>query len=480
MKHNKYIIGVDGGSQSTKVVIYDLYGNKISEGKQPLKPMHTPGDGIVEHPDDDLWNSLIHASQKALERFPGNKEEIIGVGLCTIRFCRCLLKKNGELAAPAMSWMDDRVSKPYEHTNKETAYVTTSSGYITHRLTGEFKDTSANYQGMWPIDTDNWEWSKDQTVLNYFNIPREMLFDLQPPGSILGHLTKEASEATGIPKNIPVIATANDKAVEALGAGLLNENTALISLGTYIAGMVPSEKNIKKTTDYWTNFASVPGKYLLESNGIRRGMWTISWFMSLFGEDLIKRAEAEQLTPEALLNREAELNVPAGSDGLITILDWLAPSDKTFRKGMMIGFDERHTAAHMYHSILEGISMTMKNNLEALFAERKMNMKEVFVSGGGAKGDVLMQMMANVFGVPAKRNKIIDSASLGAAINAAVALNEYSTYSKAVEQMVSTKDIFSPDLEKHDFYKKLNTEVYRHVTDYTDELLMKLYSLKND
>ncbi|STJ09781.1 putative sugar kinase [Escherichia coli] len=54
----KYIIGIDGGSQSTKVVMYDLEGNVVCEGKGLLQPMHTPDADTAEHPDDDLWASL--------------------------------------------------------------------------------------------------------------------------------------------------------------------------------------------------------------------------------------------------------------------------------------------------------------------------------------------------------------------------------------------------------------------------------------
>jgi glycerol kinase len=53
----KYIIGIDGGSQSTKVVMYDLQGNVVCEGKGLLQPMHTPDADTAEHPDDDLWTS---------------------------------------------------------------------------------------------------------------------------------------------------------------------------------------------------------------------------------------------------------------------------------------------------------------------------------------------------------------------------------------------------------------------------------------
>ena len=55
----KYIIGIDGGSQSTKVVMYDLEGNVVCEGKGLLQPMHTPDADTAEHPDDDLWASLL-------------------------------------------------------------------------------------------------------------------------------------------------------------------------------------------------------------------------------------------------------------------------------------------------------------------------------------------------------------------------------------------------------------------------------------
>ena len=144
----KYIIGIDGGSQSTKVVMYDLEGNVVCEGKGLLQPMHTPDADTAEHPDDDLWASLCFASHDLMSQFAGNKEDIVGIGLGSIRCCRALLKADGTPAAPLISWQDARVTRPYEHTNPDVAYVTSFSGYLTHRLTGEFKDNIANYFGQ--------------------------------------------------------------------------------------------------------------------------------------------------------------------------------------------------------------------------------------------------------------------------------------------------------------------------------------------
>ena len=94
-------------------------------------------------------------------------------------------------------------------------------------------------------------------------------------------MTPEAAGATGIPAGLPVYATANDKAVEALGSGLDDDGTVLLSLGTYIAAMTIGSSSSSADGSYWANFAARPGTYLYESTGIRRGMWTISWYRTL-------------------------------------------------------------------------------------------------------------------------------------------------------------------------------------------------------
>ncbi len=474
----KYIIGIDGGSQSSKVVIYDLSGNVVCEGTEPLKPMHLPKPGIVEHPDDDLWDSIVVASKKAMAAFSGNPNDIIGLGLCTIRFCRCLLKSDGTLAQPVLSWMDQRVSKPYEHDNPDVAYVTTTTGYMTHRFTGEFNDTSANYQGMWPIDTDTWQWSNDPDVFSAMQIPKKMLFNLQMPGTILGYVTKTASQSTGIPEGIPVVATGNDKAVEALGSGTLSNDTALISLGTYICGMVHGKENPKGTQSFWTNFSNMPNEYLYESYGIRRGMWTVSWFKELMGHELTKKSYEVGLSPEDFLNLEAS-QVPAGSCGLMTVLDWLAPTEAPYRKGIMIGFDGRHQRGHMYRSILEGIALTMKNRMDEMCDELGIGINQIIISGGGSNSDLMMQIFADVFGVVAKRNKINSAASLGGAISVAVGLGIYDSYETALHKMVTPGDSFIPIHDHLILYEKMNQDVYQKITQFSDSILKKSYPLFN-
>ena len=166
-----YLIGIDGGTQSSKVVVFDATGNVVSEGRQALRPMRRPAHGVAVHPDDDLWDSIAAASRRALAGFTGDPSEIVAVGLCTIRCCKAFLKADGSLVEPVMSWMDDRAYQPYLPDDPTLAYATTSSGYLAHRFTGRLSDAAANNILLqWPIDTDTWQWSDDDALVRSFNL----------------------------------------------------------------------------------------------------------------------------------------------------------------------------------------------------------------------------------------------------------------------------------------------------------------------
>jgi len=474
--NQKYIIAIDGGTQSTKVSIFDTVGNEVCSHTVKLKPMHLYGECFAEHPDDDLWDSLKEACHSVFAKFQGDKKDIIGVGLGSIRCCRALIQADGNLASPVQSWMDIRLSKPYVHENDKVRYVTTTTGYLTHRLTGETKDTRCNYVGPWPIDYYKLEWMEDKEAFDVYTTPREMLFELVDPSTILGTITPKASEATGIPVGTPVASTSNDKAVEGLGAGLLNNGSVLVSLGTYIAAMMLGDKANQNPQNYWVNPGATPGEWLYESSGIRRGMSTISWVLDLLGGDIVAEANRLGISREAYMNKLAA-DVPAGSDGLYTLLHWLARPTNPHERGVMMGFSGVHKGPHMFRSVMEGIAMTMKNNVQAMVDEQGITLKSIVVSGGGSNGELFMQIMADVFGVPAVRNVVNGSASMGAAICAALALGVYKTREEAIMQMVQVRDSFQPIPEHVDIYREINENVYRHLADQTDALLRKSHEI---
>ncbi|MGL4589449.1 MAG: FGGY-family carbohydrate kinase [Mycoplasmatales bacterium] len=472
----KYVIGIDNGSQSTKVSIYDVTGKEICYGNHYLKATATPEPGVVLHPDDDLWDSVKGGLKNCLAKFEGDVNDIIAIGLCTIRCCRALLREDGSLYMPVLSWMDARLAKPYEHEDDDVKYVTTTSGYLANRLTGEFKDTSANQEVYWPLDWNTLEWSEDEEVIKANGVRRDQLFELVKPGEEMGKLKADVAEFVGLPAGIPVVASANDKAVEVLGSGVRDENTIMISLGTFISAMQFRNEYFEGAQNFFPTLACIPHKYVYETNGIRRGMWTVSWFKSVIGEELVNCSNDLGISEEEYLNRMAE-KVNPGSDGLITMLDWLASPSIPYRKGIMIGFDQRHTKYHMYRSIIEAIAFNIKNNIDLMLEETNGHIDEIVVIGGGSRSNVLMQIIADLFGKPVVRRVSSSSACLGAAICACIAVGEYKSFDEAVDQMVETKDRFEPNMQLHPFYNKINDEVVKKVRDHTDEILKVSYPI---
>lgn len=472
-----FLVGIDCGTQSAKVVVFDATGEAVAEGRRMLRAMDRPRHGVVLHPDDDLWDAICEASRIAMAKFTGDPADIVGIGLCPIRCCKAFLRADGSLVEPVMSWMDERAYAPYLPDAPDLAYATTASGYLAHRCTGRATDTAANdIELQWPIDSDTWTWSTDDAVVERFGLRRELLVELQMPGDVIGPLTAEAARATGLPAGVPVVHTANDKAVEMLGAGPLGPTTALVSLGTYIAGMVHGDENHHDPKHFWTNFAAAPHRYLYESNGVRRGMWTLTWFLDLLGPELAEKAAASGMSRETYLEPEAA-HVPAGSHGLMTVLDWLATTDKPFRKGMMLGFDARHTRGHVYRSIMEAIALTMKSHVDAMCDELGITLDEVVVSGGGSSSPLFMQIFADVFGIPATRTVGTAGAALGAAICAAVGAGVHPDIDTAVAAMTHPREGFRPDPVAGVVYRRVADTVYHSIRDHTDALFERAYPI---
>jgi xylulokinase len=295
-----------------------------------------------------------------------------------------------------------------------------------------------------------------------------MLFDLVPPGGRLGEVTAAAAHATGIPAGLPVYATANDKAVEALGSGL-EAGMVLLSLGTYIAAMTIGSSSRSADGSYWANFAARPGTYLYESTGIRRGMWMVSWYRGVLAGSSGAEPEAHL---EDTLNAEASQLAP-GSNGLLTLPDWLAPGHAVWRRGALLGFDGSQGRAHIYRSILEGIALTMANNTAAMEKALGSRLSPVLVSGGGSRSDVMMQIVADVFDRPARRTTVIDAAGLGAAICAAVGHGIYPDWDQATAAMVAIGDQFTPDAPAVRAYQQINN-IYAGLTSFTDPLFRSM------
>ncbi len=373
---NKYIIGVDSGTQGAKVIICDLQGNIVSQGAAVHEPMFSLKPGWVEQHPEDNWLKFCQACQQAMANFPYAKEDIVAIGLTGQRGTGTLVDKNGEPLRPFILWLDVRlayVGKFYcenEPEIVEKAYKLTSvQGWLVHHLTGEFRDcVSFPPSGPSAVNT-TLAWPEDAKTYQEFGLPREMMLDVVPPGTVYGKLTKAAAEATGLPEGLPVVSGAGDKQCEVLGGGAIGRGQTYLTYGTLSSAIttVYDKPIMSPVGAYMTMGAAVPGAWSPETNV--RGHWMVTWFKEEFGYQAVAEAQKRGCSPEQILNEEAE-KVPPGAGGLVVFPYWDARPIVPEATGLMLGFySGYHKRPHVFRAILEGIAYGLRGSLEYFAAD---------------------------------------------------------------------------------------------------------------
>ena len=287
-----------------------------------------------------------------------------------------------------------------------------------------------------------------------------MLPKLVPAGSEIGRISAQAAEATGLPKNLPIIAAAADKACEVIGAGCLEPQIGCLSYGTTATINATHQKYIEVIPLIPPYPSAIPQSYNLEIQ-IYRGFWMVSWFKEQFAHKETLIAEEQGIMAEELFD-ELVNAVPPGSDGL-TLQPYWSPGLRhpgPEARGAIIGFGDVHTRAHLYRSILEGLAFGLREGAERIGRRSKVEIEQLRVAGGGSQSDAAMQITADVFNLPTSRPHVFEASGLGAAVDAAVGVGLHSDFPSAITDMTRTGETFEPQPENVKIYDHIYNEVY--------------------
>lgn len=493
------ILALDSGTQSVRALLFDPQGNLLAKSRVLLEPYFSPQPGWAEQHPEYYWDCLTQACRE-LWRQADLRPRLAGVALTCQRATVVNVDEEGRPIRPAILWLDQRRTyglKPvggwwglafrlagvsgtvaYLQAEAEANWIRTHqpeiwerthkylllSGYLTYRLTGRFVDSVGCQVGYIPFDykrlgwAPRWDWKWRAVPLDPSRLP-----ELVPPAGLLGEITSQAAEETGIPAGLPLVAAAADKACEVIGSGCLSPQLGCLSYGTTATINVTHSRYIEVIPLIPPYPAAVPGAYSLEVQ-VFRGYWMVSWFKQEFGHPECRRAEEQGCEPETFFDELVE-KVPAGSMGLVLQPYW-SPGLKVpgpEAKGAIVGFGDVHTRAHLYRAILEGIAYALREGMERIERRSGIPIRELRVSGGGSQSDAAMQITADVFGLPAARPHIYETAGLGAAIDAAVGLGLHPDFASAVEAMTRVGRVFQPDSQAHALYEGLYRRVYRQM-----------------
>jgi sugar (pentulose or hexulose) kinase len=491
------VLALDSGSQSSRAVLFNAGGDILAIGRSEHAPMRHPEPGAVEQDPADIRDSVFAAIRACLQNWGGDPTTIAGAALTTQRTTVLPADRDGAPLRDAVSWLDRRTARadsepsaplrlaletlgersliprllarswPRQWRDREPEileqirWVAPIEAWLHHELCGRVAMAPGGASGPWPYDVKKRAWSRSRRLTGALGFEARWLPELVESGDELGRLTGDAAKACGLPEGLPFFACGGDKQAEALGAGARvdRDDVAAVSLGTGSSIALPSRVPVASLRYHWLTMASAePGSWHLEYL-VFRGMWTVRWFARQFARDLEPIAAASGRPVEALLCDEAAA-VPAGSDGMMTWPRWSPTLQHPDETGVGLGFRETHTRGHFFRSLLEGIAFDLKRGLQVLERATGRRIAELRVGGGGTRSDVVVQILADVLGLPVQNPPSEELAARGAAIVAAVGARLHPGYDAAVAAMVPEAPIVQPGAEAVRLYQRLFDEVY--------------------
>lgn len=493
------VLTFDMGTQSARAMLVDKEGNIImKEQKKYDKPYCSKEPQYAEQRADFYWEALCEVSLSLKEASGELWKEIIAVTCTTIRDSCVCVDEEGKPLRDLILWLDKRETNDMEPINTFTKllfnvvgmgeavelqrkvsacnWIKTYekdiwdktykflmiSGYLNYKLTGRFVDSCASVIGHIPFDSKLRGWMKPNNIKRcIFDVEEEKLCELVEPGEVIGKISIEASEDTGIDTNLELIATGSDKGCETLGLSCSTPDKAAISFGTTATIQLTTDKYMEPLPFIPAYPAVLKNHYNPEVQ-IYRGYWLISWFKNEFAAKEVHDAMERGIDPEELLNSRLK-EISPGCNGLMFQPYFTPGVVMPKARGAVIGFSDIHTRIHIYRAIIEGINFSIIDGLKTIERRGGIRIKEIFVAGGGSRSDEICQITANMFGLPVYRIQTHEASGLGSSIVAFVSKGIFSNIEDALNDMVHIKDEFIPDMEEHKIYEKLFNEIYKKI-----------------
>ncbi|WP_298981229.1 FGGY-family carbohydrate kinase [Caldilinea sp.] len=491
------LLGIDIGTTATKVIAIDAEGRLLAETERP-SALRSPQPGWAEEDAEEWWTNVCAAVPACLRSAQVNAEEVAAVGVSGMTPALVLLDAQGRVVRPSIQQNDARAVKEIEEfrsrteekdilqrtgsaitqqsigpkllwlrrhepeTMAQAVRVMGSYDFIAHRLTGAFsiERNWALESGLFDLHTEDW----DDELLALSTISRTWLAAPRWPAEIVGEVTKDAADDTGLKAGTPVVAGSADHVASAFSAGLKAGGDLLVKLGG--AGDIlycVSEPIIDARL--FLDYHVIPGLYLVNGCMAASGS-IIKWFRNAFAPE----------TDYAALDAEAAA-LPPGAEGLVLLPYFLGektPLHDPLARGTVVGLTLSHTRAHLFRAILEGIGYGFCHHLEVL-AERGLRATRARVTNGGARSMLWKQITADVLGLPLEQIARHPGSSLGAAFVAGMGVGAFRRWEE-IERYIQIEGVVEPNLTNHARYREF-FHLYRAIYEALKDVYPRLAGL---
>ncbi|MDO5135601.1 MAG: FGGY-family carbohydrate kinase [Eubacteriales bacterium] len=481
----RYLLAHDIGTSGDKASLFSVDGRLIRSTTAGYE-VHYGNGGKAEQDPRDWWRAVCASTREITEGI--GPEGILAVSFSAQMQCCLVVDREGTPLRPAMIWADQRAEKQAEELRSripdEEAYqllghrispaysleklmwvrdeepeiyektykMLQVKDYIIFRMTGKFVTDHSDASGTNAMDLEGLCWS--ERMLRAADISMEKLPELHASTDVIGNLLPQAAGELGLSESVQVVCGGGDGPCSALGAGCVRDDEMFLTFGTsaWIGGTT-NKKFLDKDKVFFCFAHVIPGKYMpcgtMQSAGS-----SYSYLRNTFFQDVMERAKEEGRSPWEEMNRMAEA-APAGARGLL-FLPYLAgeraPRWNPDASGCFMGIRMYHGREDYVRSVLEGVAL----NLERILAQYRkyLDVSRMILTGGGAKGNVVAQILADVLEAELVRPDHVEEAtSIAAAVIAGVGCGVYQDF-QAIHDFLSFPSVTRPRPGSREVYAK--------------------------
>ncbi|MFA7109269.1 MAG: xylulokinase [Sphaerochaetaceae bacterium] len=486
-------VGIDLGTQSTKVLVFDSEKSKILFKATSTYSLIEKKDGSREQKVEWFISALVDCFNQIPQSI---KFQIQGIGVSGQQHGFVALDENGKALTNVKLWCDTSTdSQCKELTQKlggeenvfslignqiksgytvskilyfkqnnpksysKLAHILLPHDYINWYLTGEYTCELGDASGTAMLDVRNKCWSKEvfealdsEKDLMKF-VPRIISFKQEA-----GKLTSSSAKALGLTTGIPVSCGGGDNMMGAIGCGCTSEGSLVMSMGTSGTLFGYSEKPVCDKKDRLAAFLSSSGGYL---------PLLCTMNCTVASEEVRKLFEMEVKDLDEIAS-----SANPGCDGMIMLPYFNGERTPNYPKGKAViaGIDSSNfNKANIARSALESAVYSMKVGLEA-FEEQGFKPNRLILIGGGSNSSVWPQIVSNIMELEVVIPIIKESAAFGGAIQVLSLLEHRSideTASKYVK--INEQKHFKPEEKTIEDYRKAY-ETYKKYDNALSEL----------
>ncbi len=482
-----YMIGVDLGTTSTKVVLFDLQGKAQAYANNPY-PLYQDVPDMAEEDPEEIFQAVIAGLIEVMRKGNVKAGELKGISFSAAMHSLILMDKDNKPLTRVITWADNRAAKYAADLKKngkgaevfartgvpthpmspfvkllwlkneqpdlfnKTAHFIGIKDYILFRLFGRYvMDYSlANATGLFNIFTMDW----DEQALAMTGVKREQLPELVDTTYQLTGMTESYASVTGIDPNTPFILGASDGTLSNLGVNAIDPGVLAVTIGTSGAVRVVVDKPVVDPEGRLFTYYLDKNHWVV-GGPVNNGGIVFRWVRDqLFAPEKIT-AEQMQIDSYEILTDIAS-KIPAGADGLLFhpyLGGERAPIWDANARGSFFGLTRQHTRAHMVRAALEGIVYNLY--MVMLMIEGITGKpKSIQATGGFARSALWRQMLADIFEQDVNIPESFESSALGAVVLGMESLGLAKDLN-VVKDMVGTTNTHKPNEKNFEVYREL-------------------------